>query len=381
MKVAIAHDYLNQYGGAERVLEAFLKIFPDAHLYTLLSDRDTVRARFASALKATSFLDMPFVARHHHPFIPLMPLAAQSLRLKDRYDLLISATAGYAKGIRVPAGTYHLSYCYTPLRYAWEPEYIPHAFNPQRTLSGRLSNWLVAPTANYLKRWDRAMADRPHSMLAISRFIQEKIRTYYGREADVVYPPVDADLFYFDARKKAVEPKEPYYLAAGRLLHYKKFDLVSQAFRNLELPLKIVGAGKEAAKLRRMSADKSNIQFLDFVPNDELRGLYAGARALIFPQVEDFGLVAAEAQSCGTPVVAFRKGGALEIVEDGKTGVFFNEQNVGSLIKAIQTARTIRFNKAYIARRAKAFSFGAFKKGILSHIPKEIRQRSKATFI
>jgi glycosyltransferase involved in cell wall biosynthesis len=378
MKVAIAHDYLNQYGGAERVLESFLKIFPDAHVYTLLSDRGKVRSRFASSIRGTSFLDVPFIAKHHHPFIPLMPLAVSTMRLKDRYDLLISATAGYAKGIAAPPGTYHLSYCYTPLRYAWESEYIPDALNSRRSIRGRLSSWFVSPAAAYLRRWDFAAAQRPHSMLAISHFIKDKIKTYYGRDADVVYPPVDSNLFYFDSKKKNSASDEVYYLAAGRLLHYKKFDLALHAFRSLGLSLKVVGSGKDGARLRRMTGDKPNIEFLDFVTDEKLRELYAGARGFIFPQVEDFGLVAAEAGSCGTPVIALRKGGALEIVEEGKTGVFFDEQNVSSLIKAIQAARAIKFNRAYIARRAKMFSFAAFKRGILGAIPREIRRRGQA---
>ncbi len=378
MKVAIAHDYLNQFGGAERVLESLLKIFPDAHVYTLLSDRGPVRDRFTSAIYGTSFLDTPFIARHHRPFIPLMPLAISTMRLKERYDVLISATAGYAKGITAPPGTYHLSYCYTPLRYAWEHEYIPDVLNPRRSLAGKFSNWFVSPAASYLRRWDFKAAQRPHAMLAISRFIQEKIKTYYGRDSSVVYPPVDSRLFYFDAKKKKKVSDERYYLAAGRLLHYKKFDLILRAFSNLELPLKVVGSGKEGARLRSMIRHKNNIEFLDFVPDEQLRELYAGARGLIFPQAEDFGLVAAEAASCGTPVIAFRKGGALEIVEEGRTGVFFDEQNVTSLIKAIQAARSIAFNRPYIARRAKAFSFASFKRGIVGAIPLEIRRRKAA---
>ena len=365
MKVAIAHDYLNQYGGAERVLGAFFKLFPDAHLYTLTADRRMPWHGFGDALRGTSFLDIPFVARHHRLFIPLMPLAARTVRFKDRYDLVISATAGYAKGVRVPPGAFHLSYCYTPLRYAWESD----AYLPWRIFAP-----LARPLIAYLRSWDRAASERPHAMVAISEFIREKIRRYYGRDAAVVYPPVDGEAFYFEQARSKPPAGESYYLAAGRLLPYKKFDVVIQAFRNLELPLKIVGVGREARALRRLAAGKSNISFVDFVSDEDLRALYAGARAFIMPQAEDFGLVAAEAQRCGTPVVAFAEGGALEIVEPGKTGVLFEEQSVPHLIRAVQAVKRMSFNRAYIARRAKLFSFAAFKRGILAHIPVSVRR-------
>lgn len=375
MKVAIAHDYLNQFGGAERVLEALFRVFPDAHLYTLLTDSGPLQNRFASALRGTSFLDRPLVAKHHHPFIPLMPLAAEHLKLKDKYDVLISATAGYAKGVRVPPGTFHLSYCYTPLRYAWESNYIPDKLNADRSIQGRFSSVIVRPVAAYLRRWDRKASEAPHAMLAISHFIKDKIRNYYGRDVDVVYPPVDQKKFFYDKKESSAGRQSLYYLAAGRLLHYKKFDLVLQAFRNLEWPLKIVGSGKDMDRLTRIAKDKSNIEFISSADDDTLRSLYAGARAFVMPQVEDFGLVAAEAQSCGTPVVAFKGGGALEIVEKDKTGVFFDEQTQTSLIRAIQTAKLIDFNRSYIAKRAKAFSFLAFRRGILGAIPSEIKRR------
>jgi glycosyltransferase involved in cell wall biosynthesis len=366
MKVAIIHDYLNQYGGAERVLEALLKIFPEADIYTLFYSATRTLGRFDAHVRRTSFLDVPFVRKRHRPFIPLMPLAAQTLSLRGAYDLVVSATAGYAKGIRVRATghpPFHLSYCYTPLRYAWE--YRDYFRNP-------VFASVLAPAFSYLRAWDLRAAQNPDAMLAVSGYIADKIRACYGREADVVHPPVDTKLFF---PGKAADAVGDYYLAAGRLMHYKRFDLVLQAFRHTGLPLKVVGVGPEARALRRMADALPNVQFLSFVPDAEMRRLYQGARAFIFPHVEDFGLVALEAHACGTPVVAFRSGGVTEIVKDGKTGVFFSEQSTRGLIEAVQRAGKMHWNRAHIARHAQKFSFASFKQGILSHIPPEVRKR------
>jgi glycosyltransferase involved in cell wall biosynthesis len=366
MKVALIHDYLNQYGGAERVLEALLGMFPGADIYTLIYSRERSLGRFHRNLHKTSLLDLPLTRRNHRPFIPLMPLAMRTLDISDRYDLIVSDSAGYAKGIRHPKGTYHLSYCYTPLRYAWETD---HYFaNP-------VFKTLFRPAFSYLREWDYAASQRPDAFLAVSGFIAGKIRRYYGREADVVYPPVDYARFYYDPGLQSAPGHPDYYLAVGRLMHYKKFDLVLEAFLELGLPLVIAGIGPEQERLRQRAAGAGNIRFRESVPDDELRALYNGARALIFPQVEDFGLVAAEAQACGTPVIAYREGGALEIVREGATGVFFDAQTVASLIEAVRSAEKLKFDRVEIAKQSRRFTTENFSKGVLSHIPGSILAR------
>ena len=385
MKVAIVHDYLNQFGGAERVLEALLKIFPQAHVYTLLYSKEKTRGLFGGNVYKTSFLDFDLVKRNHRPFIPLMPLAIESMKVYGDYDLVISATAGYSKGISIEHKSekkdnpYHIAYCYTPLRYAWE---IDNYFrNP-------IFKTFFRPAFDYLRKWDFQAAQKPQKILAVSKFIAGKIKNFYGREAKVVYPPVDYEKFYPDdsarsagavARQirtptspRSVGERRSYYLAVGRLLHYKKFDLIVETFKKNNLSLKIVGSGPEGRSLKNQIANHKNIEFISGVSDEELHRLYHGAKAFLFPQVEDFGLVAAEAQACGTPVIAFRGGGALEIVEDGVTGIFFDKQTSPDLIRAVERFEMMDWDRREISERSRKFSFEKFREGILSQIPQNI---------
>jgi glycosyltransferase involved in cell wall biosynthesis len=365
MKVALVHDYLNQYGGAERVLEALLRIFPDADLYTLLYSKERTLGRFDHAIKGTSFLDYQFVSRHHRAFIPLMPLAAERMRLGDAYDVIISDSAGYAKGISYGPNTFHITYCHTPLRYAWETSTY---------FENKIFTTLFRPAFSYLARWDLRVAQKAHIIVAVSGFIREKIKRYYGRGSVVVYPPVDHKKFFYDPARASTPS---YYLAAGRLLHYKRFDLVVEAARELGLPLRIVGIGPEEKRLKLLAKNAPNIEFLSFVSDNDLRDLYAGARAFIFPQVEDFGLVAAEALACGTPVVAFKGGGALEIVNDGATGIFFEKETVESLMEALKKVEHMKFDRSKIAASTEKFSFAHFKNGILNLFPPHLRTEAE----
>ncbi len=372
MKVALVHDYLNQYGGGERVLEALMEIFPEAPIFILFYDKEKTYGRFAGRIKKTSFLDWPIVRNHHRVFIPLMPLAANFLKIAGDYDLIISCSAGFGKGISVipnskfliPKLPRHISYIHTPLRYAWEPHYINLKFKNQNS---KLRNLFLKPLLTYLKNWDYQAGQKPDVLIANSKFIAGKIKNYYGREAEVIYPPVDTSKFYFEAKSKLQNPNYKYYLAVGRMLPYKRFDLVVDAFAKLGLPLKIVGSGPERKNLefRSWNLEARNIEFLPFANDDELRRLYSGAKALIFPQVEDFGLVAAEAQACGCPVIAFSEGGAREIVQDGITGLFFHQQTADSLAEAVKASLKINFDREKIQKLAERFSKENFKKAIL----------------
>lgn len=350
MKIAILHDYLNQWGGAERVTETFFEMFPEADLYTLLYDEKKLKGRFKRNLKKTSFLNFPFARNHHRLFIPLMPLASNLLKSKSEYDLVISSTAGYAKGFGV-WGRCHISYCHTPLRYAWEKKYLKNLPLPLKLISKIFGN----PIRNYLKNWDRRAAENVDLCIANSNFIKEKIKMYYGKEAEVIYPPVDEQIFY-----KENAPEKDFYLMTGRLIYYKRFDLGIQACERLKKKLKIAGRGPEEKKLQK-GADPEFVEFLGNVGDSELRALYNAAKALIFPQVEDFGLVAAEAQICGLPVIAYNEGGAKEIIEEKKTGIFFEEQTAESLLQAIQEFETVRFDRNQIAISAHRFSKQVFK--------------------
>ncbi len=360
MKIAILHDYLNQYGGAERVLEALLDLFPDAHIHTLIYSRERTYGRFHRNVYRTSFLDFPLARRNHRAFIPFMPLAARRLALREDYDLIISDSAGFAKGIPCHPGTFHLSYCYTPLRYAWELD--NYFANP-------LFKTVFRPAFDYLRSWDFAAAQRPDEFLAVSGFIAGKIRGCYGRDATVIYPPVDYHRFRYDPALQPSTGRAGHFLAAGRLMHYKKFHLVVDAFLRLRLPLVIVGIGPEKEALRKQAAGAENIRFLEEIDDKDLRALYNTARAFIFPQVEDFGLVAAEAQACGCPVIAYRAGGALEIVEEGLTGLFFDSQTPDAVVEAVRRADSLTFDRRSIARISRRFSLDRFRQSILSHVP------------
>lgn len=360
LRVALVHDYLNQYGGGERVLESLMEIFPKAPVFTLFYDEAATHGRFQNRIQKTSFLDFSFARNHHRLFIPLMPLAARSINLGSDFDLIISDTAGFAKGIRYNRKTTkHISYIHTPLRYAWEQDNYLNAILPSWKMMA------ARPVLNYLRSWDQKYGKRPDVLLANSKFIARKIRECYGRPAQVVYPPVDTKRFYYDQKIK----KGNHYLAVGRLLHYKKFDLVIEAFKDSGLPLKIIGSGPEENKLRILAGGSKNIEIVSFVKDDNiLRRMYNEAKALIFPQVEDFGLVAAEAQACGLPVIAYSDGGAPEIVENGKTGLLFQQQNKESLLGAVKLFEKKRFNRKTIASQAERFSKVQFSEAISSLI-------------
>lgn len=358
MKVALVHDYLNQYGGAERVLEAIAELFPDAPIYTLFYDPEGTFFKFAHRKIIASPLDkIALVKKRHRLFIPFMPLAAGRLLVKG-YDLVLSSSASYAKGANIQGG-YHVTYCHTPLRYAWEDkEYVKTHPMFQSSFS-RFAGSLVA---RYLRVWDARAAQKPNLYFANSRFIADKIERYYNREAIVLHPPVDHDVFY---REKSAKKK--YFLGMGRMLHYKRFDLVIDAFKILKLPLKIVGMGPELVALRARASGAENIELLDYIDDeDELRKYYNGARALIFPQVEDFGLVAAEAISCGTPVIAYRAGGVQEIVTEGASGIFFDEQTPEAIVRAVRSFLHKRWDGRTVSKQGARFSKVNFQKGLLS---------------
>jgi glycosyltransferase involved in cell wall biosynthesis len=347
MKVAILHDYLNQFGGAERVLETILEIFPDADLYTLLYDREKTFGIFERNLVGTSILNrFSIVKQKHRFFIPLMPIASNLLSSKKEYDLVISSTAGYAKGFHIK-GKYHISYCHSPLRYAWEVDYLKNLpFAPWP-----LKEMIVNPIAKILRKWDIHASTHVNLFITNSKYIQEKVKSYYKREAVVIYPPVDTKIFFPESKKQERE----YYLMAGRLLYYKGFDIAIKAFNRLRKPLIIVGNGPEYAKLKSL-VKSPLIEFRNSVSDNELRILYSNAKAFIFPQIEDFGLVAAEAQLCGSPIIAFNQGGGAEIVIHKKTGIHFSEQTPEAIERAVREFEALSFDKKAIEKSGERFT-------------------------
>lgn len=357
MRVALVHDYLNQFGGAERVLLALAEMFPQAPIYTLFYEPAIFDSRFKEREIKTSFLDHPLVRRKHRLFIPLFAKAAESIDLGHNYDLIISDSAGWAKGIKYKSGT-HIAYIHTPLRYAWEP---------QEWLSSLLSKPLIKlaqPLISYLRRWDKEAGQKPDFIFANSAYTAQKIKKFYGREAQVLHPPVNTTVFYPDLNPG----KENYFVAFGRLIHYKRFDLVVRAFNKLGLPLKIIGSGPEEGKIRQLIQSEKIEMIPEIRDENVLRRIISDAQALIFPQVEDFGLVAAESLACGTPVIAYAAAGALEMVEDGVNGIFFNEQAEESLIEAVRRFKQTGFKQEAITKTAQTFSQENFKQSLTQTI-------------
>ncbi|OGM77275.1 hypothetical protein A2188_02505 [Candidatus Woesebacteria bacterium RIFOXYA1_FULL_43_9] len=356
MKVAIVYDRVNKWGGAERVLLTLHEMFPDAPLYTSVYDEK--KAPWAKVFPkiCTTFLQqIPFISSHHEWLGWLMPLAFESFDFRQ-YDLVISVTSEFAKGIITLPNTKHLCLCLTPTRYLWSgyDEYFK-------------SWWfraISAPGLWYLREWDKIAARRPDVLVAISTEIKARITKYYNCDSVIIFPPVR--LGRRGLPNLEGEALRGYYLVVSRLVPYKRVDLVVKAFNQLGRKLVIVGTGSEEKRLRQMA--KKNITFTGFVPGEKLADYYQGARAFVMPQEEDFGISAVEAQSLGVPVVAYKAGGAMDTVVDGLTGVFFDRQTVGSLKEAITKFEKIDFNKYAIIKNADRFSESLFRRQLLKLI-------------
>ncbi len=363
MRVALVHDYLNQYGGAERVLEAFCQIFPKAPIYTLFYDKRGTGSAFENRCVKTSFLQKaPWVKSHHRSFLMLMPLAIEQFDF-SQYDLVLSDSASYAKGVITSPETLHICYCHTPTRYAWDDS---HKYIDEFGYSRPIKK-IIPLFMNYIRFWDEQAAARVDKFIANSSFVAKRIKKYYHRESEVIHPPIKTSLFYL------AEKPERYFLMVGRLLAYKRFDLAIKAFNQLGWLLKIVGDGPDRARLKKMA--RENIEFIGLVPDSKLKDHYAYCQALVFPQEEDFGIVPVEAMASGRPVIAYQGGGALEIVKPGVTGLFFKEQTVECLIDALKKFSTDDFNSKTIRERAMKFDQERFKEKIKSYINNEYRHR------
>lgn len=358
MKIALVHDYLVQYGGAERVLEAFTEIWPYAPIYTLLHDPEAMHGKFEDKRIYTSFLQRSHFARKHHRlFPPLMPAAIESFDF-SKYDVVLSDSSSYAKGIITRPETLHISYVHTPMRYAWDDcqKYTQDFGFP------RFIKKLVPFFMNPIRLWDKASADRVDHYIANSKFVQARIAKYYRKDSVVIHPPVDIASF-------SVSPEsehQDYFLMVGRLIAYKRHDIAIEAFNRLKLPLKIIGRGPEFDRLKKIAGP--TIEFLGRVPDEALPKYYAECQAFIFPQEEDFGIVAEEAFASGRPVIAYRGGDIVEHLEEGKMGEFFDEQTPESLSKAVQKFRGKTYDSGLIRQHAERFDKALFRAKIQSAV-------------
>lgn len=350
MKLAIIHEYLNQYGGAERVLQVLLAMFPRAPIYTTLYDRGLTGGVFEGRTIRTSFIQhLPMARRWHHLYSPLMPLAVEGFDTRA-FDTVLSVSASFAKGVLTAPGTRHICYCLTPPRFLWDDSqrFVQRFGYP-------LPIGKLAPLAlSYLRVWDVQAAQRVDQWVAISDYVRRRIGKYYGKDATVVYPPVNVSKFTVS------HASGDYWLMVGRLVAYKNFDLAIQAFNRLGWPLKIVGTGVEERRLRALAGP--TIEFLGSVSDERLNELYGNARALLFPQEEDFGIVPLEAMAAGRPVIAFRGGGAKETIIDRITGVFFEEQTVEDLMAAVDRSSRMKWLPTVCRGQAERFDIPVFQR-------------------
>jgi glycosyltransferase involved in cell wall biosynthesis len=346
MRVAVVHDWLNGMRGGEKVLEAILELYPDATIYTLFHEPGKVSRLIESHRIVTSWLNrIPGVYRYYRNLLPLFPAAVESCDLSG-FDLVISSSHAVAKGVRAGAAT-HICYCHTPMRYIWDSE-DDYAFGPLR----RVAMCCVRPR---LRQWDCDASTRVDHFIANSRFVRERIRAYYGREAEVINPPVDTAFF----TPGPDTTRDDFYLASGALVPYKRFELVVSAFNRLSRRLIVAGSGPELKRLRNMAA--SHIDVRGWVTDRELRGLYRRAKALVFAGREDFGIVAVEARACGCPVIAFGAGGSQEIVQDGLNGILFGEQHVDDIVGAVRRFESMVWSAQQVRHQVEAFSREAFQ--------------------
>lgn len=358
MKVAIVHDWITNPGGAEKVVQTMLELFPDAILYTSVYNKKRMEAFFDGIEIRTSFIDkLPFAKTKYPMYLGLMPYAFEQFDLRG-YDLVISSSTSCAKGILTDANTLHICYCNTPMRYAWDFyfEYLNDKPNPLKKL-------LIHLLMHKIRIWDVCAANRVDAFIANSHNVARRIKKHYRRDSSIVYPPVSIP----DVDTKDCYVGD-YYFIVSRLVPYKRIDLAVEAFNRLGLPLVIAGEGSEMKRLSKIA--KSNITFVGRISDEQKAEYFKGCKCFIFPGEEDFGITPVEAQGYGKPVLAYGRGGATETVIDGVTGVFFQEQTVDAIVDAVKKAQAIAFDKENIRNNAVNFDTDVFKDKLMNVILK-----------
>lgn len=380
MKIALVHDWLIHMRGGEKVLDALAELYPDATLYTLFFDRKKISPNLARLKIKPSFLQYcPGIKFYYRWLLPILPWAIRSMKVGNA-DLVISSSHCVAKGIRIPKNAYHVCYCHTPMRYLWgfQDVYFKRYLVPVRLL--------INAAFHFLRKWDLKTNERVDLFVANSEYIKKRIQAVYRRDAVVVHPPLETEFFRSDLvqNKKNDPPVQKgaddlthdtgavlgYYLAVSHFVPYKRLDLVLLAFNRLERRLVVIGSGPLAAQYQKLRTS-DRISFWGGVSDEELRKAYSEARALIFPTEEDFGIVPLEAQACGTPVIAYRKGGALETVQ---SGVFFDEQTPEAVSEAVLRFEHETFDRKEVSRKVQGFGRAHFlrnmKETVMDHFKK-----------
>jgi len=361
LKVALIQDWLTIIGGSEKVFKEIASLYPDADIYTLVARDETIQALNLSAHKVTtSFIqNLPFAKKRYRSYLPLFPLAIEQFDLSG-YDLVISSSHAVAKGVLTHSNQIHICYCHSPVRYAWD---LYHQYLNEAGLNKGVKGFIVKYFLHRLRQWDIISTNRVDHFIANSKYISNRIRKIYGRESAVIYPNVATEDF------TPIAIKKDYYVTCSRFVPYKKIDLIVSAFAKMpDKKLYIIGDGPDFKKISKLV--KSNTVILGHLPFNELKQYLAEAKAFVFAAEEDFGILPVEAQACGTPVIAYKRGGVLESIIENKTGVFFTEQSVDSIISAVNTfEKTLMlFNCNDIAKHASVFSTDRFKNEFLSFV-------------
>ena len=360
MRVAIVHDWMEVYAGAERVLEQLLLAFPDADLFSVAdvlepSQRGFLRGR---PVKTSFIQKMPQARKRYRQYLPFMPLAVEQFDVSG-YDLVLSSSHAVAKGVLTGPDQLHICYCYSPIRYAWD---LQHRYLKESNLTSGLKGAIARTVLHYLRLWDVRTANGVDHFIGISQFISRRIWKVYRRDSVVIYPPVDLAGYPLSSL-----PREDFFLTASRMVPYKRIDLIVEAFsKTPDRRLVVIGDGTDFEKIKAKAGP--NVTLLGYQPNGVLRDHLQRARAFVFAAEEDFGIAPLEAQACGTPVIAYGKGGALETIIDSKTGVFFRDQSVEGIHRALERFEQMRFDPGVIRANAERFSMERFHHELLKFV-------------
>ncbi|MBK8934933.1 MAG: glycosyltransferase [Chloroflexi bacterium] len=362
MKTALVHDWMNQIGGAEDVLETLVDLYPGRPIYTSLYRRKKMPPHWQNWDIRTSFIDrLPFARKNQQLYFPLYPIAFEHFDFRD-YDLVISNKSGFCHGILTGPETLHICYCLTPTRYVWRY----HQYAEQENL-GSVTRSLLTPFLTNLRMWDRLAADRVDYFIAISEEVRRRIAKIYHRDSVIIHPPVDVQRF---------EPSdcvEDYYLFVGRLVSYRRLDLLIEAFNKLARPLLIAGTGRDRERLEALAGP--TITFLGYVPDDQLPDLFARCRAFLFPGEEDFGIAPIQAMAAGRPVIAYAGGGSLETVRHGETGWLFTEQSAKAIMTAVEAMDDLNVDGRLIRQHAQQFDTSVFKQKMQTFVEQKMTER------
>jgi glycosyltransferase involved in cell wall biosynthesis len=370
MKVAIIQEWLTTMGGSEKVVQAIAEVYPDADIFTLVADNKLVRELGFENKKITTSLiqKLPFAEKKYKLYLPLFPFAVEQFDLRE-YDLIISSNHAVSKGVLTAAHQLHVTYCHSPIRYAWD---LYHQYLEEEKLGFSLKGLLARYFLHRIRLWDFQSASRPDYFMSNSNFIASRIMKVYGKKATTVYPPIEIDDFALEVNK------EDYYVTCSRMVPYKKIDLIVEAFSRMpDKKLVVIGDGPDYEKIKALASP--NIEFKGYLGFSELIKYLQKARAFVFAANEDFGMLPVEAQACGTPVIALGKGGCLETVIEGKTGVLFREQTVDSLIDGVKRYEKIAAGLDPFVIRAHAESFGKerFKEEIRSFVEDKLYRHAQ----